>query len=104
LASGISFPERRMNDPISSDGRLVERMAQGDRVAHRELADRHRLSVYAQVYAVLIDPDAAEQVVVQTFDHVWRAAKEFNPRAGSPLAWLAEIARELARRRKRAPT
>jgi len=53
---------------------------------------------------MLIDPTAAEQVVVETFDLAWRSAQEFNPRAGSPLAWLAEIARELAERRKHAVT
>ncbi|OLC03486.1 MAG: hypothetical protein AUH78_03540 [Gemmatimonadetes bacterium 13_1_40CM_4_69_8] len=93
-----------MMHPLMSDGRLVERMATGDRGAHQEFADRHRLSVYAQVYAMLIDPTAAEQVVVETFDRAWRSAKEFNPRAGSPLAWLMEIARELAERRKHALT
>jgi len=93
-----------MMHPLMSDGRLVERMATGDRGAHQEFADRHRLSVYSQVYAMLIDPTAAEQVVVETFDRAWRSAKEFNPRAGSPLAWLMEIARELAERRKHAMT
>lgn len=93
-----------MRDLIASDGRLVERMAAGDCVAQRELAARHQLSVYAQVYAILIDPTAAEQVVVETFDHAWRSARAFNAAAGSPLAWLSEIARELAQRRKRTPT
>ena len=93
-----------MRDHIASDGRLVERMAAGDSVAHRELAARHQLSVYAQVYAIPIDPTAAEQVVVETFDHAWRSARAFNAAAGSPLAWLSEIARELAQRRKRTPT
>jgi len=104
VACGISFPELHMGDPIASDGRLVERMAAGDSVAHGELAARHQLSVYAQVYAILIDPTAAEQVVVETFDHAWRSARAFNAAAGSPLAWLSEIARELAQRRKRTPT
>jgi len=79
-------------------------MAAGDSVAQRELAARHQLSVYAQVYAILIDPTAAEQVVVETFDHAWRSARAFNAAASSPLAWLSEIARELAQRRKRTPT
>jgi len=41
---------------------------------------------------------------VETFDHAWRSARAFNAAAGSPLAWLSEIARELAQRRKRTPT
>jgi RNA polymerase sigma-70 factor, ECF subfamily len=93
-----------MSDPLTPDGRLVQRMAAGDRGAQRELSKRHRMSVYAQVYAVLIDPSAAAAVVADTFDHAWRSAKEFNPGAGSPLAWLSEIARALAERRKRGLT
>jgi RNA polymerase sigma-70 factor, ECF subfamily len=93
-----------MRDPISSDRRLVERIAAGDPVAHRELTARHRLSVYAQVYVMLIDPIAAEQVVVETFEHAWRSARAYNAAAGSPLAWLSDIARELAQRRKRRST
>jgi len=50
---------------------------------------------------MLIDPGAAEQVVVQTFDQAWRSARDFKASAASPLAWLVEIARGLAERRKR---
>ncbi|PYO16941.1 MAG: hypothetical protein DMD31_01085 [Gemmatimonadetes bacterium] len=90
-----------MTQPLTPDACLVERMAAGDRGAGQELAERHRLSVYARVYAMLIDPGAAEQVVVQTFDQAWRSAREFKASAASPLAWLVGIARGLAERRKR---
>src|SRR5438034_3273638 len=85
------------------DNRLVERMAAGDRDAHEEFSERHRLSLYAQVYAILVDAAAAERVVVETFEHAWRAAKDFNPGAGSAFAWLSEIARSLASRRRHPP-
>jgi RNA polymerase sigma-70 factor (ECF subfamily) len=93
-----------MSDLPTPDGRLVQRMAAGDRRAQQELSQRHRLSVYAQVYALLIDPSAADEVVVATFDQAWRSANQFNPGTGTPLAWLSEIARALAQRRKRRPT
>ena len=85
------------------DIRLVERMAAGDRDAHKEFSERHRLSLYAQVYAMLVDAAAAERVVVETLERAWHAAKDFNPGAGSAFAWLSEIARAVAQRWRHPP-
>ena len=85
------------------DVRLVERMAAGDRDAHEEFCERHRLSLYAQAYALLVDAASAERVVVEALERAWHAAKDFNPGAGSAFAWLSEIARSLAKRRRRPP-
>lgn len=84
-----------------SDAQLVERMAAGDRQAHEQLGERHRLSLYARVYAVLADPEATEHVVAEALERAWNAARHFNPGAGSAGAWLSEIARDIATRRQR---
>src|SRR5436189_94518 len=70
------------------DIRLVERMAAGDRDAHDEFSERHRLSLYAQVYATLVDAVAAERVVVEALERAWHAAKDFNPGFWSAVAVL----------------
>src|SRR6266704_3573844 len=85
------------------DIRLVERMAAGDRDAHEEFSERHRLSLYAQVYATLVAAAAAEGVVVEALERAWHAAKDFNPGAGSAFAWLSEIARSVAQGRRHPP-
>src|SRR2546430_13847033 len=90
-----------MTQPLTPDACLVERMAAGDRGAGQELAERHRLSGYARVYAMLIDPGAAEQAVVQTFDQASRSARDFKASAARPLAWLGGGARRPSERRKR---
>jgi len=87
----------------TADVRLVERMAAGDREAHEEFCERHRLSLYAQAYALLVDAAAAERVVVEALERAWHAARDFNPGAGSAFAWLSEIVRSLAKRRRRPP-
>jgi DNA-directed RNA polymerase specialized sigma24 family protein len=92
-----------MTSRPTPDVRLVERMAAGDRDAHEEFCERHRLSLYAQAYAVLFDAALAERVVVETLERVWQAARDFNPGAGSAFAWVSEIARSLASRRRRPP-
>ena len=85
----------------TSDAQLVERMAAGDRRAHEQLGERHRLSLYARVYGLLADAAATEEVLAETLERAWRAARHFNPGAGSAAAWLSEIARDLAERRQR---
>ncbi|PYO63143.1 MAG: hypothetical protein DMD70_04620 [Gemmatimonadetes bacterium] len=85
------------------DVRLVERMAAGDRDAHEEFCERHRLSLYAQVYAMLVDAASAERVVMEALERAWHAAEDFNPGAGSAFAWLSEIARSVAQRRRQTP-
>ena len=93
-----------MTDLPASDAQLVERMAAGDRRAHELLGERHRLSLYARVYALLADAAATEEVLAETLERAWRAARHFNPGAGSAAAWLSEIARDLAQRRQRPVT
>ncbi|HZI22438.1 MAG TPA: sigma factor [Gemmatimonadales bacterium] len=83
-----------------SDAQLIERMAAGDRQAHQQLEERHRLSLYARVYAVLADPEETDRVVAEALERAWNAARHFNPGAGSAAAWLGEIAREIAARRQ----
>jgi len=92
-----------MSLPLAADVQLVERMAAGDRDAHEQFCERHRLSLYAQVYALLVDAASAEKVVEEAFERAWHAAKHFHPGAGSAFAWLSEIARSVARRRRQPP-
>jgi RNA polymerase sigma-70 factor, ECF subfamily len=89
-----------MTRQLTPDIQLVERMAAGDRAAHEEFCERHRLSLYAQAYALLVDAASAERVVVETLERAWHAAKDFNPGAGSAFAWISEIARSIATRRR----
>lgn len=92
-----------MSLQLAADVHLVERMAAGDRRAHEEFCDRHRLSLYAQAYALLVDAPSAERVVEDTFERAWYAARHFNPGSGSAFTWLSEIARSIARGRRDPP-
>jgi RNA polymerase sigma-70 factor, ECF subfamily len=64
-----------------------------------------RDDVYAYVVTVLHDPPAAEDVTAQAFERAIRRRKAFDPRRGTPRAWLFGIARHAAldelRRRRR---
>lgn len=61
--------------------------------------------VFAYAAALLRDRSAAEDVTAQAFERAWRRRGAYDPRRGSPRAWLFAIARNAAldelRRRKR---
>jgi DNA-directed RNA polymerase specialized sigma24 family protein len=78
------------------DATLMERLAQRDSTALIELERRHRGSIYAQVYGILMDSALAERVVRDVFAQVWFAAGRFTGKR-SAWSWLRETAAELAR-------
>src|SRR4051812_35857273 len=82
--------------PIVADSVLMHRMAQRDSTALVELERRHRGSLYAQAYGILMDGVLAERVVRDAFSQLWFAAARYT---GSHTAWtlLRDMARELAR-------
>ena len=84
------------DSPIVADAVLMNRLAQRDSTALVELERRHRSSVYAQVYGVLMDAVSAERVVRDTFAQLWFEAARYTSKR-SPLTLLREMARELAR-------
>jgi RNA polymerase sigma-70 factor (ECF subfamily) len=72
--------------------------------------DLYRTSVadvYAYVATLVDDRSSAEDVTAAAFERAWRKRRSFDPRRGSPRAWVFGIARNAAldelRRRRRAP-
>lgn len=79
------------------DAALVRRMAQRDATALTELERRYASSLYAQVYAILIDRERAERVVARAFEQIWHAAVRVHGSTAGALSWLQETAEALAR-------
>lgn len=81
---------------LVADSVLMIRLAKRDSTALVELERRHRSSLYAQAYSILMDAGAAERVVRDTFSQLWFDAPEYSI---MPRAWdlLRDMARELAR-------
>lgn len=71
-------------------------VARGDRAAFRELFERTRRSVHAVAWNVLRERDGADEVVVETFERVWRSAASYEPARGSVATWMGTIARRCA--------
>jgi RNA polymerase sigma-70 factor (ECF subfamily) len=81
---------------------LLARAARGDESALRSLYDRTSRRVFGLALRILGDRVAAEEVALEVYVQVWQQAGRFQPSLGSPLAWIATMARTRAIDRVRA--
>lgn len=93
-----------LNSEIS-DLALVQSIAQGDERSLAVLYDRYSGPVYSIALRVLHDPEAAEEVLQDTFLRLWQNAHGFDPSRGSLAGWLVVSARNraISRLRRRRP-
>ncbi len=75
---------------------LIRRMASGDESALGALYDQTSRPVFGLALRILNDPSAAEEVTLEVYSQVWRQAEAYDPRRGTPSAWLLTIARSRA--------
>jgi RNA polymerase sigma-70 factor (ECF subfamily) len=87
-------------EPVRSGGEdtagLVARIAAGDREAFGRFYDATAALAIGLIRRILRDPMAAEEVAQEVFLQVWREAAHYDPRRGSPEAWLVMRARTRA--------
>jgi len=76
--------------------RLLGRIASRDAAAFAALYNQTNPKLYGIVARILSRGDAAADVVQEAYVRIWEKAGEFDPRKGSPLAWMATIARNRA--------
>src|SRR5438552_4857178 len=88
--------------PLVADADLLQRVVQRDATALIELERRHRPSLYAQAYGMLMDSTLAEGVVREVFAQLWSVADRLVVRR-SLWSWLRLLAKDLARGRAGAP-
>jgi RNA polymerase sigma-70 factor, ECF subfamily len=86
----------------TSDERLIERIAAGNRLAMHLLYARHHVRIFRFAIRIVHDEGLAEDVVNEVFLKVWRKAGTFAGRS-QVSTWLLAITRhkawEIARRR-----
>ncbi len=80
------------------------RVADGDRAALQFVYGRTAAKLFGVCLRILPDKVEAEDVVQEAYVTVWRRAGTFDPVRGSPIAWLAAIARNKAIDRLRGGT
>lgn len=73
----------------------LTRIGQGDQAAFASLYDRTVRWLLAAIRSVVRDGQA-EDVLAETYLHVWRHADTYDPARAPPSAWLALVARSRA--------
>jgi RNA polymerase sigma-70 factor (ECF subfamily) len=81
---------------------LLARIAQGDREAFGRFYDAFAPLALGLIRRILRDPVACEDVLQEVFWQVWQEAGRYDPRRGSPEAWIVMRAKTRAIDRLRA--
>jgi RNA polymerase sigma-70 factor, ECF subfamily len=76
----------------TSDEGLIERIANGDRLAMQVLYARHHVRVYRFVLRLVRNEATAEDLISEVFLDVWRQAGKFEGRSAAST-WMLSIAR-----------
>jgi RNA polymerase sigma-70 factor, ECF subfamily len=75
---------------------LLSRVAARDAPAFAALYRQTSAKLYGIVVRILARGDVAADVLQEAYVRIWEKAGEFDPVKGSPLAWMATIARNRA--------
>lgn len=92
--------ERRSPAAVAADADLLDRVADGDGSALRELYERYARPMFAFLYRLAGDRGTAEEILQDTLLAVWRSAGTYQNRS-RVSTWLFGVARRQAHNRLR---
>ncbi len=72
---------------------LIDRIKRGDQQAFSEVYDRYCGALNGVVQRFVKDPDAAEDVLQDTFVKIWKNCTTYDHTKGSFFTWMLNIAR-----------
>jgi len=75
---------------------LLGRVVLRDRAAFTRLYDLTSAKLFAIALRILRDKGDADEALQEVYIKVWRRAERYQPEQGSPMTWLAAIARNHA--------
>jgi RNA polymerase sigma factor (sigma-70 family) len=78
------------------DAKLQVRLLAGEEAALTELYDRYAGPLHRVAAQLLRDPVAAQDVVQEVFEQIWRRPEAYDPAAGPLRGWLMMLARRRA--------
>ncbi len=88
----VRVPDRGY-EPALTDGQLIARVADGDRLAFEELHHRYARAVLGLALRRLGDRGRAEDAAQEAFVAIWRSAGTYDPERGRGAPWLYAVAR-----------
>ena len=77
-------------------GDLLRQVAARDAAAFSTLYKQTNAKLYGVIARILTRGDVAADVLQEAYVRIWEKAGDFDPVRGSPLAWMATIARNRA--------
>ena len=82
----------------ASDGiaKLLQHVAAGDRDAFNQLYAATSAKLYGIVLRILKRRDLTDEVIQDVYLKIWQIAADYDPDKGSPITWMAAIARNRA--------
>jgi RNA polymerase sigma factor (sigma-70 family) len=81
--------------------RLIAKVAKGDRNALQGIYEKTSAKLFGVILRILPTRDEAEEILQDVYLTVWLKAPQFDQERGSPITWLATIARNKAIDRRR---
>lgn len=75
---------------------LLSRVAARDPAAFAKLYQQTSAKLYGVVARILPRGDAGAEALQEAYVRIWEKAADFDPAKGSPLGWMATIARNRA--------
>jgi RNA polymerase sigma-70 factor, ECF subfamily len=75
---------------------LMQRIAQRDAKALRELYGRFSKALYSVIYSIVKSKEDAEEILCEIFQQVWEKAPSYDFGKGSVYTWLLTMARNRA--------
>jgi RNA polymerase sigma-70 factor (ECF subfamily) len=75
---------------------LMRRVAERDRAAFATLYKATQAKLFGVVVRILVRRDIAGEVLQEVFVRIWEKAGDYEKAKGSPIAWMATIARNRA--------
>ncbi len=78
---------------IDALGTLLAGVGRGDAEAFAQLYALTSPKLYALLLRILKTRDWAEDALQECYVRIWQHAERYTPERGSPMAWLASIAR-----------
>ena len=80
---------------------LIERISSGDQLSLAKLYDESSSLVFGLAVRILGNAADAEEITLDVYKQIWRAAKDYDPARGSVRAWIVTLARTRAIDRQR---
>jgi RNA polymerase sigma-70 factor (ECF subfamily) len=88
--------QRQAQTAASDLSALLRRVAARDRAAFSALYDVTSAKLYGVVVRILHRRDLADDVLQEVYIRIWERAVDYDGGKGSPIAWMAAIARNRA--------